>query len=72
MDYCLPPADPSPIVGLRQYTLSFPGALLYRVVPLTSSQVSATQLIDAMDTRFSNPTAAAEPAPSGGVTPFPP
>jgi hypothetical protein len=58
--------------SVRQYTLSFPGQLVYRLLPLTSSQVNSQELIDAMDARFANPTAAAAPAPSGGVTPFPP
>jgi hypothetical protein len=58
--------------GIRQFALSFPGRVMYRMIPLTDSQVSVQQLVDAMDVRFDNPGIAAEPAPGGGVTPFPP
>lgn len=58
--------------GLRQYSLSFPGNLVYRLIPLTSSQVTVKEMVDAMDARSENPGIAAEPAPGGGVTPFPP
>ncbi len=60
------------INGIRQHTLTFPGAIVYRLIPLTSSQVNAQQLIDAMDARFANATAASEAPSPGGVTPFPP
>ena len=58
----------------RQMTLKFtsPGAIVYRTIPLTSSQVTAPQLVDAMDAQFSAVGATSEPVPSGGVTPFPP
>ena len=58
--------------GIRQYTLTFPGSLMYRVIPLTSSQVNAKLLTDAMDAQFANPAVAAQAVPPGGVTPFPP
>jgi hypothetical protein len=58
--------------SVRQYTLSFPGDIVYRLLPLTWSQVNTQQLIDAMDDRFANGTAAAATPAPGGVTPFPP
>ena len=58
--------------GARQTALTFPGAIVYRTIPLTSSQVSAPQLVAAMDAQVSALGAADEPVPSGGVTPFPP
>jgi Arylsulfotransferase (ASST) len=60
--------------GIRQYSLSFPGGsgIIYRMIPLKSSQVTTQQLVDAMDTRFAKLSAADEPPLPGGVTPFPP
>jgi hypothetical protein len=57
--------------GGRQYALSFPGYLVYRLLPLTSSQVTVDQLVSAMDAKFASAGAAAQSDP-GGVTPFPP
>jgi hypothetical protein len=57
--------------SLRQYALTFPGGNVYRVMPLSASQVSVAQLDAAMDARFANPTAASEPA-SGVISPYPP
>ena len=56
----------------RQTALTFPGAIIYRTIPLTSSQVTTQQLVDAMDVRFATLGATTAPVPSGGVTPFPP
>ena len=58
--------------GIRQYTLTFPGSLMYRAIPLTTSQVNAKLLTDAMDAQFTNPAVVAQAVPPGGVTPFPP
>ena len=58
--------------SLRQYTLSFPGAFVYRMIPLTTSQVSVSQLVDAMDARFANPSASAASPSDPGDRPFPP
>jgi hypothetical protein len=60
------------INGVRQYTLTFPGALVYRLIPLTATQVNVQQLVAAMDTRFANATEADAPTSRGSVTPFPP
>jgi hypothetical protein len=57
--------------GGRQFALSFPGSLVYRLIPLTTSQVSVDQLVSAMDAKFASAGTAAAPDP-GGVTPFPP
>jgi len=57
---------------VRQFALSFPGQLVYRVIPLTSSQVSVSQLVSAMDARFANPSGAAASRGSQQLVPFPP
>jgi Arylsulfotransferase (ASST) len=56
---------------IRQYALRFPGRLTYRVIPLTSSQVNAQQLIDAMDAKAAGAGASSAPDQTG-PTPFPP
>jgi hypothetical protein len=56
--------------GAPGFSLTFPGQLLYRAIPLTSSQVSRAQLDAAMDARFASPVVtgqAVEPL----LTPFP-
>ncbi len=58
--------------GIRQYTLSFPGYLVYRMIPLKSSQITVKQMVDAMDAKFASATAAGAAPSPGGVTPFPP
>jgi hypothetical protein len=58
--------------GAEQLSVTFPGAITYRAIPLTSSQVSVAQLDRAMDTRFANPTASADAAGSPDSMPFPP
>jgi hypothetical protein len=56
---------------LRQFTMTFPGGNMYRLLPLSTSQVSRSQLDAAMDARFANPSAASEP-PTGVISPYPP
>jgi hypothetical protein len=51
--------------------LTFPGGNIYRLLPLSTSQVSRAQLDAAMDARLANPGAASEPA-SGVISPYPP
>ncbi len=59
------------IGSTRQFTLTFPGALTYRVIPLTSSQVTTANLITAMDTKFANASASGTAEPQGSMQ-FPP
>jgi hypothetical protein len=57
---------------LRQFALTFPGGNIYRILPLTTAQVSPEQLDAAMDARFANPSAASEPPAGAVVSPYPP
>jgi outer membrane protein assembly factor BamB len=57
---------------LRQFTLQFPGGNIYRLLPLSSSEVSRAQLDAAMDAKFATPSAASEPPPDAVISPYPP
>jgi hypothetical protein len=57
---------------LRQFTLQFPGGNIYRLLPLSSSEVSRAQLDAAMDAKFATPSAASEPPPNAVISPYPP
>jgi hypothetical protein len=54
-----------------EFSLRFPGLLIYRALPLSTSQVSVTQLDAAMDAKFANPAAASQ-GTSDVTSPFPP
>jgi hypothetical protein len=60
------------VASLRQFTINFPNAIIYRSIPLTTSQVSVAQLDQAMDARFANPAASADATGSPDQMPFPP
>lgn len=66
------PVATETVGSIRQFTLSFPGLFVYRLIPLTTSQVSVPQLVDAMDARFANPSANAASPSDPGDRPYPP
>jgi hypothetical protein len=55
----------------RDLRLSFPGAIVYRTIPVSASQVSAPSMDAAMDARFAHP-AEAETQSSPEFVPYPP
>jgi hypothetical protein len=57
--------------NVRQYALTFSSGIIYRMLPLTSAQVSPVQLDAAMDSRFAHPSATSA-SPGGVTSPYPP
>jgi hypothetical protein len=54
----------------RDLRLTFPGAIVYRTIPIGASRVSVAQLDAAMDVRFDHPSAQAQSSPE--FVPYPP
>jgi hypothetical protein len=53
--------------------LTFPGKLVYRLVPVPAGQLSRDALRAGMDEQYpAGASATAQAAPSGGPVPFPP
>jgi outer membrane protein assembly factor BamB len=59
--------------GVRHTTLSFPGRLVYRLVPIPAGQLSRDALRAGMDDQYAaGAVATTQEAPSGAPMPFPP
>jgi hypothetical protein len=59
--------------GARHMTLSFPGYIVYRVVPIPFGTLSRDALREGMDDQYAaGAPATASERPSGGPVPFPP